>query len=105
MLYVGLFVINYFFSSIWVFFYEYSRFTGQQKNGRSSRSQMFCKIGNLRNFAMFTGKHLCWSLFFNKEKETPTQVFPCDYLCEFFRTASLIEHPWWLLLEKEKLFL
>ena len=35
----------------------------------------------LKNFATFTGKHLCWSLFSNKNadlcnlKETPTQVF------------------------------
>ena len=27
---------------------------------------MFCKKGVLRNFAKFTGKHLCQSLFFNK---------------------------------------
>ena len=33
---------------------------------RSSRSQMFFKIDALKNFANFTGKHLCWSLFFNK---------------------------------------
>ena len=32
--------------------------------GRSSRSQMFFKIGFLKNFAKFTGKHLCQSLFF-----------------------------------------
>ena len=32
----------------------------------SSRSQMFFKIGVLNNFAIFTGKHLCWSLLFNK---------------------------------------
>ena len=30
---------------------------------RSSRSQMFFKIGVLKNFAIFTGKHLRWSLF------------------------------------------
>ena len=29
---------------------------------RSSRSQMFFKIVVLRNFEIFTGKHLCWSL-------------------------------------------
>ena len=29
---------------------------------RSSLSQMFFKIGILKNFATFTGKHLCWSL-------------------------------------------
>ena len=28
--------------------------------------QVFCKKGVLRNFAKFTGKHLCQSLFFNK---------------------------------------
>ena len=33
---------------------------------RSSRSQMFFKIGVLKTAANFTGKHLCWSLFFNK---------------------------------------
>ena len=27
---------------------------------------VFCKKGVLRNFAKFTGKHLCQSLFFNK---------------------------------------
>ena len=30
---------------------------------RSSRLQMFFKIGVLKNFAIFTGKHPCWSLF------------------------------------------
>ena len=29
----------------------------------SSRSQIFFKTGVLKNFANFTGKHLCWSLF------------------------------------------
>ena len=31
---------------------------------RNSRLQMFLKIGVLRNFANFTGKHLFWILFF-----------------------------------------
>ena len=30
---------------------------------RSSRSQMFFKIGVLEDLTIFTGKHLCWSLF------------------------------------------
>ena len=30
---------------------------------RSSHSPMFLKIGVLKKFAIFTGKHLCWSLF------------------------------------------
>ena len=33
---------------------------------RSSRLEVFCKKGVLRNFTKFTGKHLCQSLFFNK---------------------------------------
>ena len=32
----------------------------------SSRAEVFCKKGVLRNFTKFTGKHLCQSLFFNK---------------------------------------
>ena len=32
-------------------------------NFESSHSQMFFKIGILKNLAMFTGKHLCWSYF------------------------------------------
>ena len=35
-------------------------------NFRSSRPEVFCRKGVLRNFAKFTGKHLCQSLFFNK---------------------------------------
>ena len=33
---------------------------------RSSRPQVFCKKGVLRNYTKFTGKHQSQSLFFNK---------------------------------------
>ena len=33
---------------------------------RSSCLQVFNKIGVLKNFARFTGKHLCWSIFLIK---------------------------------------
>ena len=33
---------------------------------KSSRPDVFCEKGVLRNSAKFTGKHLCQSLFFNK---------------------------------------
>ena len=33
---------------------------------RSSCLEVFCKNGVLKNFAKFTGKHLCQILFFNK---------------------------------------
>ena len=49
---------------------------------------MFFKIGVLKNFALFTGKHLRWSLFLIKlqarrpstlSKRDSTQVFSCEY--------------------------
>ena len=40
--------------------------TNQWKVIRSSRPEVFCKKGALRNIAKFTGKHLCQSLIFNK---------------------------------------
>ena len=45
------------------------------------------KEGVLKNLAIFTGKHLCWSLIkFIKlhVKETSTQVFFCEY-CKIFK--------------------
>ena len=64
----------------------------------SSCTQMFFKIGVLENFTNFTGKHLCWSIFFNKVaslrpetllKETPTQRFSCEISEIFKKTFSL----------------
>ena len=44
---------------------------------RSSRSEVLCRKGFLRNFSKVTGKHLCQSLFFNKE--TLTQALSCEF--------------------------
>ena len=64
---------------------------------RSSRPEVFCKRGVLRNFTKFTGKHLCQSLFFNKVaglrpatllKKTLAQVFSCEY-CEIYKNTFL----------------
>ena len=41
-------------------------FSTETRLFRSSRPYVFCKTGALKNFAKFTGKHLCQSLFFNK---------------------------------------
>ena len=57
---------------------------------RSSRQEVFCKKGVLRNFAKFTGKHLCQSLFFNR-------CFSVNF-AKFLRTTFLTEHLQWLLL-------
>ena len=78
------------------------------ENIRSSRPEVFCKKGVLRNFTKFTGKHLCQSLFFNKvagltpanfiKKEALAQVF-CREFCEISKNTFFIEHLWWLLLK------
>ena len=44
---------------------------------KNSRSQMFFEIGALENVAIFTEKHLCWSLFLIKlqaEKHFPVNI-------------------------------
>ena len=43
-----------------------SRLRSEQYKSRSSRSRMFFKISVDKNFANFTGKHLCWGLFIIK---------------------------------------
>ena len=63
---------------------------------RSSLSQMFIKIGALKYFAIFTGKHLCWSLFSIKLRAF--RCFPVN-IAKFLRAAFFIEHLRWLLLQ------
>ena len=57
---------------------------------------MFLKIGALRNFAMFTGKHLCWRVFSIKlQTLRPATLFKRDFntglvnIAKFLRTAFL----------------
>ena len=67
---------------------------------RSSCSEMFLKIGVLKNFANLKGKHLCWSLFLIMlqvlclrlfQTETPTQVFSCE-ICEIFKEHLFLQN-------------
>ena len=51
---------------------------------RSSNQRL--KKGVLRNFAKFTGKHLCQSLFFNKVAGTLAQVFSYEF-CKIFKKS------------------
>ena len=55
---------------------------------------MFCTKGVLKNFAKFTGKHLCQSLFaFNFiKKETLAQVFSCEF-CEISKNSFFYRAP------------
>ena len=66
---------------------------------RSSRPEVFCKKGVLRNFRKFTGKHLCQSLFFNNVAGLRHRCFLVNFP-KFLRTPLLTVHLWWLLLTK-----
>ena len=44
-------------------------------SSRSSRPEVFCKKGVLRNFAKLTGKHLCQSPLFNKVAGSAATLF------------------------------
>ena len=65
-----------------------------------SRSQMFSKTGFLKNFAKFTGKNLCWSLFLKKfqvwrtvflfKKRLQRRCFSVN-IAKFLRTAVLLK--------------
>ena len=50
---------------------------------RNSRSSMFCKKGVLRNFAKFTGKYLCQSLWH--------KCFPVDF-AKILKKTCFTEH-------------
>ena len=70
---------------------------------RSSRPEVFWKKGVVRNFAKFTGKHLCQSLFLNKvagllKKRLWHRYFPVNFV-KFARTPFLTKHLGWLLLD------
>ena len=73
---------------------------------RSSHRRCSVRKGVPRNFAKFTGKHLCQSLLFNKVaglmpvtywKETLAQVFFCEF-CEISKKIFFTEHLRWLLM-------
>ena len=74
---------------------------------RSSYRRCSVRKGVPRNFAKFTGKNLCQSLFFNKVAGRPATLlkkrlwhrfFPVN-LAKFLRTLFLQNTPGWLLLQ------
>ena len=74
---------------------------------RSSRADVFCKKGVLKNLTKFTGKYLFLSLFFNKvsalrlrlKKRFWRMCFPVNFV-KLLKIAFSIEHLWWLLLNQ-----
>ena len=88
-------IVSEYVSEYVCFIYHYFHF--ESIKFRSSCSQMSFKIDVLKNFVIFTGKHLCWSLFIIKLPAfKPHRCFPMN-IVEFLRTAFFIEHFWWLL--------
>ena len=73
---------------------------------------MFLKIGAFKNFATFTGIHMCWSLFLHKvaglrpetllKKRLQHRCFPVKF-GKFLTTAIFTDHLPWLLLQKERI--
>ena len=69
---------------------------------RSSHRKCSVRKNVLQNFAKFTGKYLCQSLFFNKvvglslqlywKRDSGTDVF-CEF-CEIARNIFFTEHLW-----------
>ena len=59
---------------------------------RSSRLQMFCKKGVLKNFLKFTVKQVSWNLSYSPiEKEIPAQIFPWIFY-KIFKSNYSVEH-------------
>ena len=58
------------------------------------RPEVFCKISVFRNFAKFTGKHLCQrpEVCNFIKKETPAQVFSYEF-CEIFKNTYFYRAP------------
>ena len=63
---------------------------------KSSRPEVFCKNGVLKNFAKFIGKH-DWKTCNFIKKRLQHRCFPVNF-AKFLRTLFFIEHLWWVLL-------
>ena len=69
-------------------------------NTQKQLLEVFYKKAIFKIPAIFIGKHLCWSLSLIKSqtfrpasllKETPTQVFSCEY-CKIFKNTCFEQH-------------
>ena len=82
--------------------------SGRRESFRNSHHRCSVKKVVLKNFAKFTGKHLCLSLLFNKvagfiKKEALLQLFSFEF-CETLRTPFLQNASRRLLLNRFLLF-
>ena len=60
---------------------------------RSSRQEVFCRKGVLKNFVKFTGKQLCKNLLFNTVAGLSSAT-----MLKISKNLCFIEHLRWLLL-------
>ena len=75
------------------------------KTARSSLKETLCKKSVLKNFASFTGKHLCQSLLLIKLQALDQQLYQkrdsaTDFnlwILRIFKNTCSIENLWWLL--------
>ena len=51
---------------------------------KQSPLEVFCEKGVLKNFAKFTEKHLCWSLFV---KNLPSNKKPSNKVCQLLNIS------------------
>ena len=79
-----------------VLFHENQNFLWllQANKHKKQPPEVFCEKAVFRNFAKFTGKRLCQSLFFNKD----AGLRPVSFV-KFLITPFPTEHLWWLLLK------
>ena len=68
---------------------------------KSSRLKVFCEKGVIKDSTKFTGKHLCWSLFFNKVADLRLATLLKKRLqrcfsVNFAKTTFFTEHLRWL---------
>ena len=71
------------------------RWSSHLRWSRSNNQRCSVRIGVLRKFAKFTGKHLCLRIFLNKvviKEETLAQVFSCKF-CELFKNTYSYRTP------------
>ena len=84
----------------------------QLGQGKSSHRNCFIKIGFLKNFAILTGNHLCWSLFLIKLLvfRPPTVLVQVVFLWILwnFKNTYFEDHPayscFWLGIQKTFVF-
>ena len=64
---------------------------------RSRRPEVFCKKGVRKSISKLTGKPPLSEACNFVKKESPTQVFSCEF-CKIFKNTFFVEHLRWMLL-------